>query len=233
MRVLVTRPARAAEATAAALRQRGHVPLLLPLTVPLYPDLVWPEMNPGALIATSAEAFRAIGRGAIGHAFKSRPVYCVGPATAAAAADLGFQDCRVGPGEAAGLVELIRADQRTSEAPLLYLAGVPRLPALEEGLKAAGLPLQVMDVYRMEPVAVGDLSAQLAALKPEAVLFYSREAVRLFFSALSGPLATPLDLLCLSPAIAAAVPPGAGRVHVAAQPEEVALLDRLDALAAS
>ena len=233
MRVLVTRPARGAEATARALRRRGHDAILLPLTEPHSLPVSWPESRPAALIATSAEAFVALGGNAVAADIPSLPVYCVGRATAAAAADAGFKDCRIGPGDAAGLAAMIMQDRHGGGAPLLYLAGTPRLPTLETILKAADVPLEVVEVYRMQPVLPGDLAGRLADLQPKAVLFYSREAVRLFFEALSEPPAIPCDIFCLSPAIAAAVPKEMGRLHVALRPEEGALLDLLDAHAAS
>lgn len=234
MRVLLTRPARGAERTAEALRQRGHAPICLPLTVaePLSPSL--PEQQPAALLATSAEALIALSGHAERATLSNLPIYCVGAATAAAARAAGLAPAQEGPGDAPGLVaEIIEAHRaRPFAGPILYLAGTPRMPAVEAGLSAAGIPLLVVELYRMVPVVHEDLAGTIAASGAQAVLFFSREAVRLFFEALVDPAQSPGNILCLSHQIAAAVPAGAGAVHVAARPDEAALLTLLDALAA-
>ena len=99
MRVLVTRPEPAASATAAALAGHGHQALLAPLLATAPRLWVAPATAPKALLVTSANAVRHGGEGLL--AYRSLPVFAVGPATAAALRAAGFGDVRDGGGDVA------------------------------------------------------------------------------------------------------------------------------------
>ncbi|MET0359370.1 MAG: uroporphyrinogen-III synthase [Pararhizobium sp.] len=234
MRVLVTRPETTADTTLRRLALAGHETLLLPLSEAEHLPIRATALAVSSVVATSAEAFRALRQSSDALPSLTRlPVYCVGSATAEAAVDLGFSQVRVGPGDAAGLAELILRDRSGGETGLLlYLAGTPRLPELETRMTVAGVPLQVRLVYRMRPVvrALGEYSARVKAFDPDAVLFYSREAARQFFSEIApAMLADTVRILCLGPRIADAVPPGCRHVEIAPRPDEDALLALIDA----
>ncbi|KQS78444.1 uroporphyrinogen-III synthase [Rhizobium sp. Leaf383] len=233
MRVLVTRPETTADKTLRRLALAGHKTLLLPLSEAEHLPIRATALAASAVVATSAEAFRALRQSPQAlSSLASLPVYCVGDATAEAALDLGFSRVRVGPGAAAGLAELIVRDRASATGILLYLAGTPRLPELETRMTVAGVPLQVRLVYRMRPVVrpPGAFSAQVHAFSPEAVLFYSREAARQFFSDIApAMLSATVRILCLGPRIADAVPPGCRHVEIASSPDEDTLLALLDA----
>ncbi len=69
-----------------------------------------------------------------------------------------------------------------SKPDLLYLAGEPRSPRLEQELAAARFPLKVIVCYRMKPVDLRGEKLQAAfQQQPEAVLLYSTETARRFF----------------------------------------------------
>lgn len=233
VRVLVTRPETTADNTLRRLALAGHETLLLPLSEAEHLPIRATALTASGVVATSAEAFRALRQSPDAlPSLVPLPVYCVGTATAEAAFDLGFSQVRVGPGDAAGLAELILRDRYGQTGILLYLAGTPRLPDLETRMTVAGVPLQVRLVYRMRPVVrpPGELSARLRAFDPQAVLFYSREAARQFFSDIApAMLADTVRILCLGPRIADAVPPGCRHVEIAPRPDEDALLALLDA----
>ncbi|CZT33341.1 uroporphyrinogen-III synthase [Rhizobium sp. 9140] len=233
MRVLVTRPETTADTTLRRLALAGHETLLLPLSEAEHLPIRATALTASAVVATSAEAFRALRQSPDAlPSLTSLPVYCVGSATAEAALDLGFSHVRVGPGDAAGLAELILRDRGTQTGLLLYLAGTPRLPDLETRMTVAGVPMQVRLVYRMRPVVrlPGEFSARVQAFGPEAVLFYSREAARQFFSEIApAMLGDTVRILCLGPRIADAVPPGCRHVEIGPRPDENALLALLDA----
>ncbi|PYE32881.1 uroporphyrinogen-III synthase [Rhizobium sp. PP-F2F-G38] len=233
VRVLVTRPETTADNTLRRLALAGHETLLLPLSEAEHLPIRATALATSSVVATSAEAFRALRHSPDAlSSLTSLPVYCVGAATAGAAVDLGFSPVRVGPGDAAGLAELILRDRGRQTGILLYLAGTPRLPELETRMTVAGVPLQVRLVYRMRPVvrAPGEFSAHVKAFHPEAVLFYSREAARQFFSEIApAMLADSVRILCLGPRIADAVPPGCRHVEIAVRPDEDALLALIDA----
>ena len=100
--VLVTRPQPGADRLAAVLRGHGLTVLVAPLmrVVAVAHDNAALTAARG-LVFTSAHAIAAAGPGL------GRPAICVGPATAEAARRAGF-DVTSGPGDAAGLMPLLR-----------------------------------------------------------------------------------------------------------------------------
>lgn len=236
MRIVVTRPLLSGRRTAEKLRERGHEPVLLPLSEPLHDGqaaqkaLAQPH---SALAVTSAEAIRAFP--------VSQPrdalLFCVGRATAETARAAGFSRLVTAQGTGADLARHILAHFRETgmpEHPLLYLAGHPRSPDLERALETASLPVTIAECYRMLPVAHDPalLHALLVENPADAVLLYSRETARRFVS-LPVFRKTPAALsafrfLCLSRNIAEALPQAlAARAEIAPAPEEDALLDLL------
>lgn len=89
MRIVITRPQRLGERTAAKLEALGHEPVLLPLFYPVHHGerAVSALSAPLAAIAvTSAEALRALETSRDGLApYLSEPLFAVGGATAEAA----------------------------------------------------------------------------------------------------------------------------------------------------
>lgn len=229
MRVLVTRPEPAARRTAECLRERGYEPVLLPLSRAIHQPaeaLAALEKPFDALIGTSAEAFRALG--SLPEGITRRRIFCVGPATAQAAAEAGFSQIVTAQGTGISLAALIREAYAAPPAlPLLYFAGEPRSPDLEEGLKAAGFPLITAVCYHME--TLGEDGPLQTGSVPDIILLYSRENALRFF-ALPAVKAAPQRFgqalfLCMSEKTADAVPPAfRARARVAAAPDEESLL---------
>jgi uroporphyrinogen-III synthase len=233
MRVIVTRPPTSAARTAEKLTHLGHEPVLLPVSVPVHdPDAAAEALaQPHAALAfTSAEAIRALTDLDLS-AHRDTPVFTVGETTAEAAREAGFRHVEAGPGDGEHLARLL-AERGAKD--ILYLAGSPRAPGFEAGLRTAGLRtaglrFRTADVYTMR--AVDWTEEQRASLHPfpDAVLLYSRETARRFFQRAlpllpegSGPL---FHVLCLSPQIAADVPQkDMIALHVADHPREDELL---------
>lgn len=237
MRVIVTRPEPAGTKTARRLTELGHTAVSLPLFRAEHePHAVSGDdaAQSGALIFTSAEALRALDKGEPDRvkALLALPVFAVGAATAAAARKLGFPTVLVSGGNGEALAGLI-AESRAmlNGKPLLYLAGEPRSPGLEAGLGARGLACRVCLVYRMAPLDhdATRLRACVEQQAPTAMLLFSAEAARRI-TALDRQIWPGLfpaisAFLCLSPAIARALPPETvEKQHVAADPSEAALL---------
>ena len=234
MRVLVTRPQESAARTAGLLEERGHEPVLLPLFRAEHDVAAASSATDhpaSALIVTSAEAIRAIAAAnTLPASFLSLPVFAVGGKTADAARKAGFARAIAANGDGAALADLIAAHlTNASKTPLLYLAGEPRSPALEEALDRLDLPARTVTVYRMQPIdySFAELNAVFAA-PIDAVLLYSYETARRFFALLDGLDGTPgiaARFLCLSAKVAEAVPPVyANRINVAKTPSEHSLL---------
>jgi uroporphyrinogen-III synthase len=231
MRVIVTRPATGGQRTADRLAAMGHDAILLPLTEPAHRPLAAAEalrLPHAAIAITSAEAVRAlstVGRADLEPALET-PVHAVGAASASAARELGFRQVATGPGTGAGLAEKLVRD---GVQDVLYLAGQPRSALFEDGLAAAGIRFRTVEVYAMRPA---DLPAEKLALlspQPEAVLFYSSEAARIFMEHAALQHALPdlarMTAFCLSPNVAQALPAHRfGMIRVAPEPSEDQLL---------
>ncbi|KQW28035.1 hypothetical protein ASE36_16420 [Rhizobium sp. Root274] len=218
MRVLVTRPLPAAERTAAELKKRGHQPVLLPLMRAEHrTDKLRPGPLPGAsaLAVTSAEALRALAELAPHERqpYLDLPLFAVGEATAAQARALGFGSIETGAGDGAALARhLLASPEIDSSQPILYLAGNPRSPDLEQTLKDASRRVEVIECYRMVTIErEAEEIAQALTPPPDRVLLYSSETARQF-STLAKAAGFPADptkslrFLCLSHKIAAALP---------------------------
>ena len=137
MRVLITRPEREATALAAALVQRGHVPVIAPLfqLQILHPP---PEFAAAlaacqAVLLSSANGARALAEAS---EQRSKPVFAVGDTTAATAEGLGFTAVTSASGDAVALAELVRQRLDPRNGPLVHVSGV----------HVAGVPLSGVDI---------------------------------------------------------------------------------------
>ena len=236
MAILVTRPLADGETTAAALRARGFKVLLAPMLrfepVAFRDD---GETTYAGVIATSANALRAIAPQLQGSPLLDLPLFAVGETTAAAARGCGFAKVISAKSDAAGLRECILAGVKAKTprktGALLYLAGADLARDLPGELGERGLTVVTRTTYRM--VAVPNLPEEtrnaFAAHEIEAVLHYSRRSARAFVEAVgtAGVEISSLSLPqgCLSASIATVLrDAGAVRVFVAASPDEDALL---------
>lgn len=182
MEVVLTRARDDAEGSAARLAALGVSATIVPVTQIL--SLEW--RAPGridAVIATSRHAFAGFtGRDVAERAaLTALPLYAVGPATAAAAREVGFGDLRVAAGDAQALVDLLVLTNARGRA--LYLAGVDRKPAIEAALARMGLETALALAYEARALewdaeARGKIAA--AARNGAAVLHYSRRGADLF-----------------------------------------------------
>jgi uroporphyrinogen-III synthase len=239
MSVLVTRPSPDIDRTAQALRARGFEPLLAPMLrfepVPL-PARVGDEC--GALIATSANALRAVAPQLESSPLKRLPLYVVGAQTASVAREAGFIKVISAEGDAAALRELVAEGVKKrvfrKRDTLLYLAGADISRDLAGELTARGFHVVTQTVYRMARMAAlpRDVCDAFAANGIEAVLHYSRRSAEAFVAAArSGGVeisALAVPQCCLSASVAEVLrEAGAAQVTVAARPDENDLLEGL------
>jgi uroporphyrinogen-III synthase len=241
MRVLVTRPQASAAATAARLEALGHEAIVLPMMEAVHqPQAALDALSlpHGALAVTSAEAIRALMqvKDEVSPHLPT-PIFCVGPATAEAARQFGFQSVVTSYATGRALAQLIAEILRSTGGPgglvygpggLVYLAGLPRSPGFETALQQEGIGCRVAEVYRMSPIAHTPETIEnlLSSRKPQAVLFYSHETARHFFALDAMATKTAfrdMRLLCLSDHVADAVPRGIGHIAIAAEPTETSL----------
>lgn len=233
-RVLVTRAAPGAEATAARLEALGHDALVAPM-LRIAPEPVDADVAGfQGLVFTSSNGVTAF---AAATPVRFLPAWCVGEATAEAAHAAGFAHVHAAGGDLPRLAALIAATARPEAGPLLHAAGADLAGDLAGLLGATGFSVTVRTFYRaLEaegfPAAV---EAALAAGPPtlDAVLFHSARGAAAFVKLAKhhDPLAR-IDALCLSAAVArAACGLTWRRVAVAAEPLDSALLALLPAAA--
>lgn len=246
MRVLITRPEPGATRTADRLRSLGHEPVLLPLTrtVGRQDGLLQLETREaGAFAATSGAAIRHWRETGIAQSRFGVPFYAVGTATGEAAKQAGFRAVHSGSADAAALASKIVADYRagrlsvTRSRPLVYLAGATRKQAFEEGLAAASVPFETMEIYEIEEISHSTdyLVNAFGNESVDVVLFYSAMAASRFFDTMSGgrfdKTLNNMHYICMGPSVFAVIPePFTARSAVAGQPDEpslFALLDRI------
>ncbi|NLR99161.1 uroporphyrinogen-III synthase [Rhizobium sp. P38BS-XIX] len=236
MRVVVTRPRHSGERTVRRLTQMGHDAFLLSLAEPIHHtgEAARALSNTeGAIAVTSAEAIRALatlGPDLARHFH--RPMFAVGKSTAKEAAGLGFTDITASEGGGIELATLISARMGgPAQSPLLYLAGDPRAAGFEAKLTELQLPFRTVECYRMQDTIPDEaILRQLFEDAPaDAVLLYSHQTARRFFVLpfiQKNPAAlSETRFLCLSEAVAGAIPP-AMRLHadIAEMPNEDQLL---------
>jgi uroporphyrinogen-III synthase len=236
MRIFVFRPPAEAERTAAAIRARGHEPVLAPLfAVSRLPEPA-PEGPFSAIVLTSGNAVPALAD--LPPAWQDLPVFAVGARTAEKAREAGFEDARSASGNRDDMVALIRDNLKTP-ARLLLIVGRDRHEDVADKLEAAGFEVASWVAYAAQAVAAFPAEAQ-AALRQggiDGALHYSARGVRtcLALARDAGLTERLLDLthVALSADVAGPlISAGASTVLVAEHPEEAALLAALDQVSA-
>lgn len=231
MRLLVTRPESDAERTAAALRQRGHVVVTASLLrIEAILDAPIDAEHWSAILITSANAAAAIALHKRKSALFDFPVFTVGDRSAEAMRAAGFANVVSAGGAVADLMRLV-VERLKPEAPLLYLAGEDRAGDVAGDLGTKGFVVRTIVLYRAVLAAVlpQDAADALAA-GLDGVLHFSRRSAEAYVeSARAANLlsrAIEPAQFCLSEQIAAPLRrAGAGRVDVAARPNEAALIE--------
>lgn len=241
MRLLVTRPEADAGKLMAALAESGHEAVLAPLMeIDFDAAAGLPARDWQAILVTSANGARALAARGEAAAMKAVPVLAVGHASAEAARAAGFTHVRSADGDVEALADLASADLSPEAGPLLHVAGSVTAGDLQAMLGVKGFEVVRAVLYEARPVRfLPDVAhAALEARDVDGVLLYSPRTARLFMSfvheaGLDGALAG-VEAFCLSDAVAAAVTEAAGsdsedtlfrRVHVAARPEQPALIE--------
>lgn len=247
MAVLVTRPHPDNEVTSAALRAKGIDVLLAPMlrfeAVAFVDDA---DARYNGVIATSANALRALRS----HPAKDRllglPLFAVGEHTADIARDVGFRDIVAGKDGASALPDLIDSYFKTKQTSkrktsrqgiprqgiLLYLAGADIAHDLSGELGGRGFSIVTYTTYKMAPISGLPMEVRdaFATNSVEAILHYSRRSARAFIAAARAEgveiSALALPQCCISDAVAMILrDAGAGQVIVARSSDEKSMLD--------
>ncbi|HEX2256470.1 MAG TPA: uroporphyrinogen-III synthase [Afifellaceae bacterium] len=238
MRLLVTRPEPDAARTAEALRRLGHEVIVSPLfAFRPFADRRMPVRRFQAVVATSANAIRALAVHPERAPIAELPLLAVGDATALEARRTGFREVRSAGGAAADLIRLAVQSCRPADGSILYLAGESRAIDLEAPLAEAGFAVQTAVLYAMDQQPL--TGQALAALRQKAldgILVYSQRAAAALALALRTaglvPLAPEIACFCLSQAVARPLRAiAAGPVEVAAAPDQISLFAAVERVA--
>ena len=177
MRVVVTRAADFAEATAARLAAAGHVAIFAPATE-VERVVSPPPAGPfEAIAATSARGATFCPRD-VAQALARTPFYAVGEATAEAARRAGFASPRVGAGDGVALAARIARDLG-SGARALLLAGEDRKPEFEAALAGAEIECVAFVVYAARERAAWSADEAAAVAGADAILHHSARSAEL------------------------------------------------------
>jgi uroporphyrinogen-III synthase len=237
MAVLVTRPHPDNEATARALRDRGFAAVLAPM-LRFEPVMPVDDLGDGhgAIIVTSANAFRAVESQLAG--LLHLPVFAVGEHTASEARRLGFGKVIAARGDATKLRDRVRKEVGNtlgSNGRLLYLAGADLSRDLAGGLAGHGFEVETRTTYRMVAVSgfPREIREAITANEVDAVLHYSQRSAHAFLEAVRADgveiSALAVPQCCISANVAAVLrEAGALRVLAAASPDENALFGTLE-----
>lgn len=201
-RVLVTRPAEQAAVLASLLRAAGAEPVCVPmLRIAATPD--GPDVDDAvagieqidAILFTSANAVsplaaRLAAAGRPADALRI-PIFCVGPATAAAARRAGFRspEAPTARHDAASLLELLRERLPPAGRRFLFARGELARAVLPDGLRAAGARVDEAVLYRSEPAPVDEAALRAALVRGDldVLTFTSAAAARRFAACLDEP----------------------------------------------
>ncbi|WP_067224391.1 uroporphyrinogen-III synthase [Stappia indica] len=228
-RVLVTRPAPAADRSAARYRAAGHevhvAPLLAFAPLDPGPGALPPAKGLAALVATSARGIEAAGP-FLSPAHYALPLHAVGEATARAARAAGFADTHAAEGDLIALAAALRAAlPRGSE--VLHLAPRDRSGDLAALLQDAGIGCRLVELYAMDPVGhlPEDVRAALVAGSgPVVAPVYSRRSAQALADALVAWGDRPAFRFLAISAEAGEPLAGLGPVELAKTPDEAGLM---------
>jgi uroporphyrinogen-III synthase len=229
MRLLVTRPDPDNARTVAALRAKGHEPLLAPmLRIEIIADTdLGPA--PAAILITSANGIRALAAHPRLAEFLPLPVLAVGHSSADAAREAGFRNVTSADGDADDLARLAARRFAGATTPLLHVAGLDRSGELAENLSAQNIPVRIAVAYRAAAATAfpADVHGALTHGDVAGVLHFSRRSAETYLACSRDLLSEALapDHYCLS---ARAAEPlrhaGATDIHIAVRPDEAHLL---------
>lgn len=228
-KILVTRPDPDAELTAARLAGLGFDPVIAPLLKmqSIKASLPTPK-GLGGVVATSANALRALDAESALSPYLDLPLYAVGEKTSATAKSLGFEKTVTTGHNAAEMVEFLKTEP--GNAPLFYPHADHVSLDLAEALAPSGRLVLGAIVYAMHPVETlgDDIIAALGTDIP-AVAIYSHRTARIFCT-LAGEkmsIAQKRALSFFALSQNAATPLVAGRfarIQIADHPSEEAML---------
>lgn len=237
--IVITRTRPDADALASKLDALGYDSLIEPMLdvsathAPTTHDPLCVE----GLVVTSAQALRHLNTLVREIAFRHKPLYAVGPKTAALAIEMGWQNVHDGGGDVRALGSFLNTRKEIgSSSRLLHVCGRDIAKDTKASLESVNCKIWDWVVYESDAVQAlsPDFQNALRAGRIKGVLFYSARAAAAFASISRENVQTydtkGMIFLCLSKAVLESLSSleNAG-AYVAKTPDEDALLDVLKA----
>jgi uroporphyrinogen-III synthase len=232
IRVLITRAAPEAEASAARVVRMGHRPFVSPVLITETLPFTFDAAGVQALLFTSAAGVRALGA-------RDLPALAVGDGTAEAARAIGYKDVRSADGAAVDLIAMARGLEPNAGA-MVHVSGEDIAANVAEAIADAGFQARRLIVYRarmahaLAPAATSLLTSHAPG---DSVVFHSARGAesfcRLIEAAGLRSQAVRLNALCIGGRSAERASAfDFKRILVASAPRETALLALLEEVAA-
>ncbi|SFK04247.1 uroporphyrinogen-III synthase [Methylocapsa palsarum] len=239
MQVLLTRAQDQALRSAAKLQAKGHSSLISSVLEMVPTGADWPKGVLDGVLATSAQAFDLLSDSPewpLPEARRLLPLFLVGERTGKAARDRGFMGAALIAPDARMLASDI-GSRIEGAGRLIYLAGRDRKPDLEAQLKDLGHDVLTIEVYAAQPAEslTAEAVAGLSSGAIGAVLHYSRRSAEIFLDLAHDAGLDVSDLIHIAMSPDAAEPlwaAGFSNVRACEKPEEQAMLELVDELAA-
>ena len=148
--IIVTRAEPGASETVERLEARGLKPVLAPmLSLVELPDSQMPAPSDlSGVVFTSANGVRTYAKR---RSDRYLPTWCVGPATAQAAREEGFEAVHESAGNAVDLANFIAERLAPPDDPLLHVANAAATGVLRETLSVKGYQTVFAPIYEMQP----------------------------------------------------------------------------------
>lgn len=215
---------------AAALEELGHSAYICPLIEIVYTQAAPIVEDVDGTIITSRYGLRGLKECNALSSLIRKPVYVVGPATCALAADLGFTKIHQGPGSASGLAKMLGAEL-PSGTKLIHATSDNTAFDLEVALSPYGIAVRHEMVYRAVAAKslTPDVSDAIRHGNIEGAILMSPRSAKIFGELVSEAglvgVAQGLRFYCLSEAVSAALSEISPRhVEIARKPNLEALL---------
>jgi uroporphyrinogen-III synthase len=232
IRVLITRAAPEAEASAARIVRMGHRPIVSPVLIADTLPFTFDATGVQALLFTSAAGVRAFG-------VQNLPALAVGDGTADAARAIGYRDVRSADGAAVDLIAMVQGLDPNAGA-MVHVSGEDVATNVAEAIADSGFEARRLIAYRarmasaLTPAAASLLTSHAPG---DSVIFHSARGAESFCRIAEASRlrsqAAQLNALCIGGRSAERASAfGFKQILVAAAPREAALLALLEEVAA-
>ncbi|PJG48232.1 uroporphyrinogen-III synthase [Sphingobium sp. LB126] len=211
--LIILRPEPGAAKTAARAAEWGLDARIMPLFVPQAVEWEGPAPDRfDALLLTSANAARLAGARLA--AYRALPAYAVGPVTAKALTEAGFDGVVAGDGDGSAIARRIAAD---GHERVLHLAG-----QTVATIDAGGLRIERIAIYAMRRTGDDGLADRLEA--GSVILVHSPRAGEVLAQLVAPGQRAALHLIAISPAALAACGTGWASAEAPDKPDDERML---------